>query len=199
MNFIFADTFGKPKFNNALTDDDFVRMLVISLFQDCHPSSMPVNIRCSCSNAADLPPLLYAPQNKYHCMDCYLLNGGRHKRHDAVRNAVIELIKTYAGNTIGMIWPTPCYFATAPNKQTQTIAIDFIIVNQSGTTYSHLDTATFLANRGQCKIDKYRRANIPEGVSFVPFVISTSGVLGVRANALLNQLNQRSIICDIKN
>ena len=60
-------------------------------------------------------------------MNCYLLNGGRHKRHDAVTNAVIELIKTYAGNTIGMIRPTPCYFATAPNGQNSTITPDLLL------------------------------------------------------------------------
>ena len=76
----------------------------------------------------------------------------RHKRHGAVRDAVIELVKTHGGNTIGMTWPTACYFATTPNGQnstitpdllivleepsgqTQTVAIDFSIFNQSATT-----------------------------------------------------------------
>ena len=62
--------------------------------------------------------------------------------------------------------------------------------------YSRLDTAVFLNNREQQKIDKYSRADIPKGVTFVPFVISTSGVLGEKANIFLSLLDRRLIQAD---
>lgn len=57
MNSIYANTFSKPNSNNALSDDEFIRMIIIFLMQEFRSPFVPVVARCSCNHSFHrLPP-----------------------------------------------------------------------------------------------------------------------------------------------
>jgi hypothetical protein len=134
-------------------------------------------------------------RNPLHCLDCYLSRDFINKRHNLVRNILIEFIRKACRGALVESEPNVEGYSTRPDIQIfrggRTTYIDVVISNPSCPTHitnNHSDTITDAANldKERFKTNHYRNWNVP----VIPFAIEATGRLGPSALKYISSITK---------
>ena len=162
-------------------------------------------MRCICRRGNTLPPILVDPKQRFHCFNCTALAGGIQERHNALQNVLVTAIQMDGGNLINVVTPTINYqgringivnvltpdisLELQEGGVMKKIAVDVTVINQSCPTHINKTISEVTEWKERLKLDHYRLADDMDGVELIPFVVTTTGILGKMAENFISRLN----------
>jgi hypothetical protein len=199
INSIFSTVFSPNGSPVAMPNEHFVMMWRYSLLDSLVPA-VPFDTCCLCRAA----PRVKDPQNKYHSLSCQ--QGNKIQRHDDIAKTLEKVVLHYGGQNVTSV-AVPKMIGV--NRQSNVLStfkgdlalsitlmdghignfnIDVSIVNQSCKSNCNKSIEAVLRAREVLKENHYNQVTDHFGFDrLVPFVLSTSGVLGEKAKIFLTE------------
>ena len=149
---------------------------------------------CTCTNSSETRETT-TNRNPLHCLDCNLSRDFINKRHNLVRNILMEFIRKACRGALVELEPNVEGYSIRPDIQIfrggRTTYIDVGISNPScptNLTTHHSDTVTDAANleKERFKTKHYQNWTVP----VIPFAIEATGRLGPSALKYISSITK---------